>query len=251
MPLTEEEKTKIEEEERLRAETRAKYTKPQEVKIKRKTSCVSWGCGIIFAIIIAVVIITIVSTGSQKVGTLPAANSSIIAAIKTNKSELATAEDKTLLDQVIQAATTISGLPAEKNPFREIDLDSFLPNSPLEKEYGKDARFVTIQMNSLSSGLSLAYHWGTGRWDASKLFEYIFPVNQNIQSVEVVIYVPTTDRLGNTKDTLLMDVNMSRKVFQLINWSGFDYEDMPGLLQDAWNKGDILSSYSEDQNISQ
>lgn len=58
--LTEAEIEKIKEEERIRAEERAKYTpnRPETVKVKKQTSCITWGC---LSFIIFIVIMMIIS----------------------------------------------------------------------------------------------------------------------------------------------------------------------------------------------
>lgn len=58
--LSEEEIEKIKEEERIRAEERAKYTpnRPETVKVKKQTSCITWGC---LSFIIFIVLMMIIS----------------------------------------------------------------------------------------------------------------------------------------------------------------------------------------------
>lgn len=55
MPLTEEEKQKIVEEERIRAEAKAKFSKPKMGKAKKKTSLVTW------SVLIVIVLLAIIA----------------------------------------------------------------------------------------------------------------------------------------------------------------------------------------------
>jgi len=66
--LTEAEIEKIKEEERIRAEERAKYTpnRPETVKVKKQTSCITWGClSFIIFIVIMMIIAGIASSCSN------------------------------------------------------------------------------------------------------------------------------------------------------------------------------------------
>ena len=66
MPSSKEETEKIEEEERVRAEARTKYTTPQIVTVKKRTSLLTWILGIIIGIPILIIIFSnIFSTCGQ------------------------------------------------------------------------------------------------------------------------------------------------------------------------------------------
>jgi len=72
MSLTNEEKEKIEEEERIRAEAREKYTQPQQPVVKKKrTSLLTWLLLIFIGIPILIGIISSMSSSSQKENSSP------------------------------------------------------------------------------------------------------------------------------------------------------------------------------------
>lgn len=66
MALTVEEKQKIIEEEQVRAEARVKFSKPQEVTIKKKTSLFTW-----FVLAVIIITVFIVSIGDNQPSSPP------------------------------------------------------------------------------------------------------------------------------------------------------------------------------------
>lgn len=87
MTLTREEREKIEEEERVRAEARTKYSKPQEVRIKKKTSLATWGCLILLVPILIAYIISSINTSSDKTKSTEENKGNITSTVGTNVQE--------------------------------------------------------------------------------------------------------------------------------------------------------------------
>lgn len=208
----------------------------------------------VLAVLIGTPILLGIIFSSSNGGKTPPPKPEITAAIETNKKELKTAEDQQLLDEIIQKVTTISGLAAQsdgKNTFRQIFLDPFESNSPLEKKYGENARYVTIEMNSTCQS-SLSCTRGTGRWASGEILQRVFPISQNIHTVFIDIFITTTDEYGKSKDSQFISLAMNKEMYNKINWSNFDYnKDMPTLLQKASENGDLENSYSENSKITE
>ena len=152
--------------------------------------------------------------------------------IKTDVTDPKDAFDQQLISKIVQGVTSLSSVANGSKDFREINLDSFTPNSPLAKKYGTDSRYVTITMNT-SNGILLISPQNEDTYEAGDILKTIFPLSSNIESVDIAFFGPVKDELGNSKDTQWVTVDMDRNLYQQINWSGFDYSKLPDVLQAA------------------
>jgi len=201
MALTPEEVAKIEEEEEIRAQARKKYAEPQEVmEIKSKKSHPVFN----FIIVIGIILISI-SVFNGATHNKSESNTSNQAAVDTNVNELSS-DDKQLLESIVST-------PAVKiYKIYKAHLDSFGTNG--------NARQLTIDFEVPKQGSVV--DWMTFSDVADKMmFEAIFPLSGNIQSVKLNSYVNTADSYGNTIRNEFTSVVMNRGVYQKINWEGF------------------------------
>ena len=118
-----------------------------------------------------------------------------------------------------------------------------MKNSPLANKYGAASRYVTILMNTsgsiLSSSLQDAYNH-----KASDILQAVFPLDQNIESVNITFMGPVTNKLGNTMDTEWVEVDMNRYEYKQIDWATFSYKDLPATLKEA-NDRDSLGDTAD------
>jgi hypothetical protein len=127
MSLTDEEKTKIEEEERVRAEARAKYTKPMEVKIKKKTSCIAIGCGTIFALFVLSIVISAIRTPYNTDTSSVTGNNTPIVATGTPAEQAAKAA-KEKADEAAWTKTKAGKLCAKNPEWSKNDCQNIINN---------------------------------------------------------------------------------------------------------------------------
>ena len=139
--------------------------------------------------------------------------------------------DKQLLNKIVEAVKGLSSIQSIQN-FREIDLDPFMKNSPLVNKYGADSRYVTITMNT-SKDASM----DTKR--AGDMLKAVFPLSQNIESVDITFMGAARNNLGNTVDTSWVTVDMSRNLYKQIDWANLDYQSLPSIIKAA-NEKDLL-----------
>lgn len=88
---------------------------------------------------------------------------------------------------------------------------------------------VLITINS-SENLTANLQKGTMADEATKVFQAVFPLSQEIGDVAIWSQLPVKDQYGNTKDGTAITFVMARPLYQKINWTNLNHRDLPNLL---------------------
>lgn len=150
------------------------------------------------------------------------------------------------LEEKIEAAV-VSSLGAQTNMKKpriiSVEVEDY---KPTDTGYTatKNLKGIFIKINS-SENLNSNLQKMTLNKEASQVAQAIFPLDENIGDIILWTNLPLKDQYGNISDGLAIVYSIARPLYDKINWTNFDYNDLPPLLISE-GKVDSRNHYHED-----
>ena len=233
MALTLDEVAKIEEEEKVRAQPRARFDVFSAPATKQNKSHPI----LKFFIIVGIILIALITISSIYSGIANMSKDSYKdTSVSTNDNELSSQSDKQLLQSVVQLTDV------------RISKVSYISITPYVN-YGENARQITVNFNVSREGTII--NWmSAADVMTGMMFQHIFPLSDNIQSVKINTSVALNDSYGNPVNNDLTTVIMDRKTYQQINWDGFMAGNLRKILDMTGKDAENAYSFSQFANQS-
>jgi ribosomal protein L33 len=171
-----------------------------------------WTMGrkVLVGFIILVVVVLVVSGSSDNKSTPSVSNSTPVV------SQPKTFEDRIKNLAVKTGVTDIS--------FNGIDDEKADSNRPT------GSRMITVKLNVPSFYNADSFYRNTGEL-TGKVFQETFASNPNAYDVLTWFYGPTTDKYGNTSNSVILTYFIDKKTYQKINWQNFNSGDLCDFLK--------------------
>ncbi len=154
---------------------------------------------------------------------------------------------KTLEEKITEAINSSLGSQTNTKKPRLVDVQVTKYTASMLSEYGykstDNISSILIIINS-DENLTSNLQKSTMDNEASKLIQSIFPIDSNIGDIIIWSQLPVKDKYGNTKDDTAIIFSVSRPLSAKINWSNFNYRDLPTLLKSE-EKVDDRNGYFE------
>lgn len=154
---------------------------------------------------------------------------------------------KTLEEKISETINSSLGSQTNTKKPRLVDVQVTKYTASMLSEYGykstENISSILIIINS-DENLTSNLQKSTMDHEASKLVQSVFPVDSNIGDIIIWSQLPVKDKYGNTKDDTAIIFSVSRPLFTKINWSNFNYRDLPTLLKSE-EKIDDRNGYFE------
>jgi len=154
---------------------------------------------------------------------------------------------KTLEEKITDAINASLGSKTNTNKPRVVSVEADKYTAALLAEYSyKSSDSVVgllIKINS-DENLTTKLQKGTMNNEATKIAQAVFPLDQTIGDIIIWSQLPVKDQYGNIKDDTAIVYSIARPLFNKINWSNFQHNDLPNLLRSESNIDD-RNSYFE------
>jgi len=154
---------------------------------------------------------------------------------------------KTLEEKVTDAINASLGSKTNMDKPRVVSVEVDKYDTKMLSAYkyksGESVVSLLIKINA-SENITTNLQKSTMHNEATKIAQAIFPIDQTVGDVIIWSQLPVKDKYGNIKDDTAIVYSMSRSLFDKINWSTFNYRDLPTLLTSE-NSVDDRNNYFE------
>lgn len=162
-----------------------------------------WTTGrkVLIGFVILIVVVVVVSSSSNNKSTPSVSNNAPVV------TQPKTFEDRIKNLAVNTGVTDIS--------FNGID------DEKADKDRPTGSRMITVKLNVPSFYNADSFYRNTGEL-TGKIFQETFASNPNVYDVLTWFYSPTTDKYGNSSNSVVLTYFIDKKTYQKINWQNFN-----------------------------
>ena len=152
---------------------------------------------------------------------------------KTNQQQTQTIT-KTLEERVTDAINNSLGTKNNTKKQRVMEVEVNKYNTQMLSLYkynsGDSVVGLLIRVNA-DENITTNLQKGTMNDEATKIAQVVFPIDPTIGDIIIWSQLPVKDQYGNVKDDTAIIYSISRSLFNKINWSNFNHNDLPSLLK--------------------
>lgn len=141
---------------------------------------------------------------------------------------------KTLEERITDAVNASLGSQTNMGKLRVVGVEVDKYNAQMLSDYGyKSGNSIVGLLITINAdeNLTVNLQKGTMHNEASKIVQAVFPLDQTIGDIIIWSQLPVKNQYGNTKDDTAIVYSIARPLFDKINWSNFDYHNLPTLLR--------------------
>jgi len=169
-----------------------------------------------FIILIVVVLVVSNSSSDKNISSNPSINVPVVNQPQTFESRIRALAVKTGVTDI-----SYNGIDDEK-------ADSNRPAG---------SRMITVKLNVASYWDTDSFYRNTGEI-TGKIFQETFASNPKAYDVLTWFYSPTTDKYGNTSNSVILTYLIDKETFQKINWQNFNSGDLCTFLKSEARSND-------------
>jgi hypothetical protein len=141
---------------------------------------------------------------------------------------------KTLEEKITDAVNASLGSQTNMGKPRVAGVEVDKYNAQMLSGYGyKKGNSIVGLLITINADENLTVNLMKGSMhnEAAKIAQAVFPLDQSIGDIIIWSQLPVKDQYGKTKDDTAIVYSIARPLFAKINWSNFDYHNLPALLK--------------------